>query len=184
MLSKAYQLEALKRAGINVSRLGCIMLDVKMPDVAAAVRARWAYQSTDPAHWWVSGVQDEGHVTLLYGLLPDLVDRAAVDEVLAGWVPPVVESTGFEVFPSPFPDEPYECVVARVDDSRLLDAHQRLSLLPHINTYPDYKAHVTLAYVKKGTAGRAIDALTHMLGGRIMFPPARLNYGNEIGRTG
>lgn len=180
-MSKAYQLDGLKRHGINVFELGCIMLDVTMPDLTEAIPESWAYTSTSPDHWWITGVQTEGHVTLLYGLIPSLVDRAAVDEVLDGWEPPAAWSNGLEVFRSPFEDEPYACIVARIHDQRLLDAHQRLSLLPHINTHPEYKAHVTLAYVHVDKEQKTVEAITHLLGGRLRFAPDRLNYGHQIG---
>lgn len=177
-MSKAYQLDALKRIGLDISGLGCVMLDVAMPDLSV-VDERWEYYSPSKQHWWVSGVQDEGHATLLYGLLPDLVDRQGVDEVLTGWEPPVLEASGLEVFGSPFPDEPYACIVARVAHPALLDAHQRLSLLPHINTYPDYKAHVTLTYVHQTDEQDALDELERLL--PIKFDPSGLNYGKAIG---
>lgn len=181
MMSRVYQIDALKRIGINVSELGCIMLDVELPDLSEAIPPGWAYRSDNPDRWWITGIQAEGHATLLYGLLPDLVDALAVDEVLEDWEQPTVESSGLDVFPSPFPDEPYSCIVARVDSPELLDAHQRLSLLPHINTHPEYKAHVTLAYVHRDYAGKAVEAITHILGGRIAFPSLGLNYGHQIG---
>lgn len=182
-MSRAYQLDALKRIGLAVSELGCIMLDVAMPDISEAIPPAWAYSSEDPAHWWITGVQTEGHVTLLYGLLPDLVDALAVDEVLADWELPTVESSGLDIFPSPFPDEPYACIVARVGSPELGDAHARLSLLPHINTYPEYKAHVTLAYVHRDYAAKAVAAITHIMGGQLRFTALGLNYGHQIGRT-
>lgn len=180
-MSRAYQLDALKRANINVSELGCVMLDVAMPNLSEVIPDEWAYHSASPDHWWITGVQTEGHVTLLYGLLPDLVDRAAVDEVLDGWEPQPVSTNHLEVFRSPFEDEPYACIVARsLADQRLLDAHARLSLLPHINTYPEYKAHVTLAYVHADKEQKAVDAITHLLGGQLRFDPKGLNYGDQI----
>lgn len=178
-MSRAYELSALKRAGINVSELGCVMLDVEIPDLTEAIPPQWGHTSSDPAHWWITGIQATGHVTLLYGLLPGLVDRAGVDEVLDRWEPPKdLEASGYEIFPSPFPDDPYDCVVARVDHPALRDAHSRLSLLPHINTHPEYKAHVTLAYVQQGKGKRTVGGLEQFLSRR--FPPAGLNYGHQI----
>lgn len=186
-MSRAYQLDALKRHNIKVSELGCVMLDVETPDLSDAIPEEWEYHSGDPAHWWIAGVQTEGHVTLLHGLLPDLVDRAGVDEVLDGWEPGPVHTQQLEVFRSPFPDEPYACIVARsLGDRRLLDAHARLSLLPHINTYPEYKAHVTLAYVHAEREEAALRELRRHFGARdihvpITFEPVGLNYGHAIG---
>jgi hypothetical protein len=34
----------------------------------------------------------------------------------------------------------------------LIDGHERLTLLPHIQTFSEYKPHLTLAYVEHDTA--------------------------------
>lgn len=185
MLS-AYDVEALRRYSVNPSKLGCVMLDVRMPDLSEVLPPEWAYTSPNPDHRWITGIQSEGHVTLLYGLLPFLVDRRGVDEVLAGWNPEQVCADELEVFSSPFPDEPYSCIVARDAGPApfLMNAHARLSLLPHINTFPEYKAHVTLAYVHREYTDDAVAALrkrfTRVGLFRVRFNPIGLNYGWEL----
>jgi len=102
------------------------------------------------------------HITLLYGLLPGVTQQHVID-VMQGWQPPAdLMHDWVERFPSPYgaddPDADYECLVARFDGqgsdnvSALADAHARLSLLPHIDTFPEFKPHATLAYVKSGAA--------------------------------
>lgn len=179
----AYKVKALQRRGLVVSRLGCVMQDVEPVDLSA-LPDEWCYTSPHPDRRWISGKQvGEAHVTLLYGLLDNAnTIREDVDEVLDGWEPGTISASDFEVFPSPFEDEPYSCIVARLDvTDNLLDAHARLSLLPHVNTYPTYKPHVTLAYVHKDHTGDALAALRERfeVDGilRIHFTPTRLNYG-------
>ena len=187
----AYQLNALRELGISVGDLGCIMLDVDSPTpIANVLPQAWAYRSSNPALGHVDGIQTEHHVTLLYGLLPQ-VRRAHVDEVLDGWTgqDAAVKTDMLDVFDSPLPDEPYSCIVARQSwgaGDEILDAHQRLSLLPHINTHPSYKAHVTLAYVHRDRKGDALTELRRAFGGSpestvIHFRPTGLNYGDVIG---
>lgn len=180
----AYGLRALQRRGIVVSRLGCVMLDVTGPHISRLLPALWLYSSTHPDRAWISGAQDQGHVTLLYGLLDNAhAIREDIDEVLDGWQMPaaLTGDPAVTVFPSPFEDEPYSCLVARIDAPELRDAHARLSLLPHIDTHPEYKPHVTLAYVHREyeqDAARLIEQELGCVKGGLDFTPTALNYGD------
>lgn len=181
----AYQVKALQRRGINVSALGCVMLDVESPDLSC-IPDEWCYTSAPPDRKWISGRQDEGHVTLLYGLLDNAnTIREDIDEVLDGWAPGVIRGDRLTVFPSPFPDEPYSCIVSElVLTPELRDAHARLSLLPHINTHPTYRAHVTLAYVHRDREADALAAIRRAFKARdvlvpMQFEPIGLNYGDK-----
>lgn len=198
-MKNAYQLDALPDLGIDVGQLGCIMLDVAHPErdgapplpipVKELLPNTWGYTSSNPALSHVNGIQTEHHITLLYGLLPQ-VRRRHVDEVLDGWtgLDVSVKTDTLDVFKSPIPDEPYACIVARqLSPSReIAEAHARLSLLPHINTHPQFKAHVTLAYVRLDRVEDALLELRRSFGARdsyvpILFRPKRLNYGDAIG---
>ena len=147
----AYEIQALKDMGIDLSRLGCVMLDVQIPDLTDVIPPEWRYSSANPARGWVNGLQTDGHVTLLYGLLSNAnAIRPAVDEVLL--------------------------------TRALRDAHARLSLLPHIDTHPTYRPHVTLAYVHRDRTEDAIYAIRRHYRARdvlvpITFDVVGLNYG-------
>ena len=181
----AYEVQALKGMGIDLSRLGCVMLDVQIPDLTDVIPPEWRYSSPNPARGWVNGLQTEGHVTLLHGLLSNAnAIRPAVDEVLQGWEPgKTIEGDQITVFPSPWEDEPYSCIVSEGVLTRALrDAHARLSLLPHIDTHPTYRPHVTLAYVHRDRTEDAIYAIRRHYRARdvlvpITFDVVGLNYG-------
>ena len=186
MSLNADTVRALKDLGIDVSKLGCVMLDVDTPDLSGVIPDEWCYSSPHPDRHWVSGRQKEGHVTLLYGLLQSAHDiRPAVDEVLDGWEPGRIVGAELTVFPSPWEDEPYSCIVSELTlTPELRDAHARLSLLPHINTHPTYRAHVTLAYVHKDRERDAVTALRRHFRARdtyvpVDFAPIGLNYGRK-----
>ena len=186
MSMNAHGVRALKDMGIDPGKLGCVMLDVAMPDLSGVIPDEWCYASPRPDRFWVSGRQAEGHVTLLHGLLSHATDiRPAIDEVLDGWEPGPVEGCVVTVFPSPWDDEPYSCIVSElVLTPELRDAHARLSLLPHIDTYPTYRAHVTLAYVHKDREQDAVAAIRRHFKARdiycpIAFEPRGLNYGSK-----
>ena len=146
-----------ERLGVDTSRLGCVMLDCDVLDTRGHVAdALW---SDGVLPWGASASEprEEAHVTLLYGLLqPAPVWRDEIAEVLDGWTPPdVVTVSAFAVWPQ----DAYDCVVGLIRDApdyQLTKAHDRLSKLPHINTYP-YQPHVTIGYARPGL-GRYVVA--------------------------
>lgn len=177
----AYEVKSLKSLGIEVGKLGCVMLTVEKIPVADWLPPEWAYHAMRPELAHVDGLNSGDHVTLLYGLLQNAnAVRFAVDEVLTGWDCPEIELGAIDVFPSPFADEPYSCIVARVNDyeKKLWDAHTRLSLLPHINTFPEYKPHLTLGYVKSGRVDDAVQTLRPLVE-RRWLQVIGLDYGRE-----
>lgn len=161
MTESAHRFPDLHAAlGIDLSKLGCIMATVEPIPVTALVDLAGAGTEADLVStrgrrddlWWIDGAvgEQKAHVTLLYGLLETgPVWRAHVDELLADVDLDAVTVDRVDVFDSPYPDEPYKCVVAKIAlTPQLALAHARLSYLPHVNTFPDYTAHVTLAYVR------------------------------------
>lgn len=135
------------RMGIDLRELGCLMLNTESP-VASMGEAK-PFVSPDPKKFWVKGILDHWHVTVRYGFLQGVAAND-VDDVLADFdVPAELKVTGTEIFPSPYKDEVYECLVARVEDPRLVAMNTALSVLPNVNTFPEFKAHITIGYFEK-----------------------------------
>lgn len=134
--------------GIDTGNLGCVMIATDPLVISDIIDEEDYYYSTE--HKYINGnvSEDVPHVTLLYGLMrsgPELKKHIA--SVLAGWSYPdiLIDSVGF-FYGS---NSEYVTIIAFVNvTDQLLEGHQRLSLLPHINTFGSYKAHITLAYVK------------------------------------
>ena len=158
----------LKNIGIKVNELGCVMLPTEPFDLFgegrdALLHPEDLYVSDNPEKFWVNGdVSEKAHITLLYGFLtPAYKQTENVDAVLKDWTRPeylIPENITF--FPSPDKDEPnYAAIVVKVEDPHLEEAHQRLSYLPHVNTFPVYTAHMTLAYVKLEAAVKWMEVL-------------------------
>lgn len=145
-------IEMYSEMGINVDKLGCIMLNVD-GSIFKKPEEEILYYTKHPDRFWINGfvAGKVPHVTLLYGLLESGVkNKAYVDKVLEGWDIENVTINDIGYFDSPYPDEPYYCIVAHINvDNLLFEGHSRLELLPHINTFLTYKPHITIAYIKK-----------------------------------
>lgn len=185
--------QVYKKLGITVSDLGCIMLDVEPFDIVSLVEngENDLFYGDIPDLKYAQGAvaEESAHVTLLYGLLESGQKwKSQVDAVLDGWNPPLlsVESVGF--FPSNIEGQDYSAIIGHIEvTDALLEGNQRLQLLPHVNTFPGYKPHVTLAYIKNGPSGvewtdtarnKWIETLQKEFKGKT-FRVTRINYGDD-----
>lgn len=135
---------------INLNRLGCAMIRTESPlDRELPVLDEWLYSSDDPDTPWVDGLVEHHHTTVRYGFLPMVEEKHVWDIVSRSRYPYRLMVTHIEAF-RPEPEKNYECVVARVDSDELREVNQQLSILPNINTYPEYKPHITIGYFKRG----------------------------------
>lgn len=159
--------EVYKWLGLNLNTLGCVMLDLEpLPSMYSVV---WEgsgvalYYSKNKERFWIDGwVCDKiPHITLLYGLLETAKNyESHIEKVLADWKLDEVEIDQIGYFNSPYPDEPYYCIVAHIKVSdELLEGHQRLEFLPHVNTFAGYKPHMTIAYIDKNQGEEYRDRL-------------------------
>lgn len=173
--------------GINLDKLGCIMLDMEPIDVqmkhGIPMNADDLYYTNNPERKWINGwvVGDVAHITLLYGLMENgHTWKKYVDAVLKDWKLDKAEIDHFSYFHSPYQDEEYYCIVAHMKiTDKLMEGHDRLQFLPHINTFPGYKAHMTICYIKKDDVLRdnLLAKLTEMWSGKTLKVKPELNYG-------
>lgn len=145
-----------KSLGIDINKLGCVMLDLVDPidmPLSYTFEPESFYTAKNEAHFWINGYAGDKnpHMTLLYGLLTPAYEQADnIATVLEDWSLPTVKVKEIGYFPSTMPDEEYFCIIAMIEVTpKLLEGSQRLEFLPHINTFTEYKPHVTLAYIRK-----------------------------------
>ncbi|MFJ3393940.1 2'-5' RNA ligase family protein [Leifsonia aquatica] len=163
-------------------KLGCIMLDLEPIPVTSMLPAdtTYFYGDDDQNLWYARGpVAEKGaHATLLYGLTPDehagVRERESVDELLAGLDLSSVTIADIGHFPGQF-GLPYACIIAHVTSPDLIEANRRLRFLPHVDTFLEYRPHVTLAYVHEGDRETTIPALQSLVGATL--PATGINYG-------
>lgn len=185
--------------GVNYRNLGCVMLDVEPIPIEQIVPAGYEDQLWfSPKEFpWAQGAvgANTGHVTLKYGFLtPPSEQEDHVYHVLGNVIEriPTVRISHVGVFKSPKRDtDPYACIVGHVDAGfseedlppgaalhPLREANLRLSMLPHIDSYASYRAHVTLAYVHEDHAEEWRSRLNAAFAGRELRVTG-LNLGDD-----
>ena len=121
------------------------------PDLAAHVLSF----PIDPKH--LIEREDEPHCTLKFGLQGDHADTK---EALKGELPAKFRIGATSLFRNPDADV-LKLDVTSTDLHRL---HRKLNRLPHDDSHPDYKPHVTIATLRPGTgryySGKTVRRLT------------------------
>lgn len=163
-------------------KLGCIMMGLEPLKVGDLIQEEDLYYAKDNDLFWIDGLTGEKvpHVTLLFGLMQSgQTWKPYVDKALEGWSLSTVEIDNVSYFDSPYETEPYYCLVAKlVVSSQLADANARLRKLPHIDYYPSYIPHSTIAYIKKNDSLR--DEILYALNNRFAgkkIKTTELDYG-------
>ncbi len=176
--------DVYEQLGIDTTELGCIMLDTDKLVVSDLIPEEDLYYAQDKEkHQYVNGIVSETvpHVTVLYGLMDSGEKwKEQVDEVLDGWMPKSVTISNVTAFESIYDDEAYYCLVAELElTPELLEGNARLRMLPHIDTFPTYRAHISLAYIKHDESVR--DELLYALNNKFtgnQVKVSSINYGD------
>lgn len=180
--------EIYKEEGININDLGCVMLEtesIPKPKMYDLEIPEAFYEAKHKDHYWIRGwVGDKPHVSLLYGLLTPAYEQPEnIEKVLKGWELPEVTIKEVGYFESPDDmDEEYYCIIGLIEVTpKLKEAMERLSFLPHINTFAGYKPHVTIAYVKKDEKlrDRIVSDLTKLYAGKTLKTEPELDLGSK-----
>ncbi len=175
-----------KDLNIDLSKLGCVMLDVdpiyNNTDVDDEeysrfyyVEPKYLYYAKNKDKFWINGwvAEETPHMTLLYGLMKEAEEyKDQIKELLKDWNCKSVQIEDIDSFDSPYEDEEYYCIVAKLKlTDNIIEGHNRMQLLPHIDTYSEYKPHVTICYIQKNDKLRdeIIKDLKETLVGRRLY---------------
>lgn len=129
---------------------GCVMLGIKVP------KEKWdMYQDfiddEDVYEGDKFGREDDPHITLLYGL-HDTVQDDEVSDLVKKWTPVEVKLSKVGMFES----SEYDVIKFEFNNKELKKYNKQLvDNVEFTTSYPDYHAHMTIAYVKSGK-GKAI----------------------------
>lgn len=163
---------------IDMDELGCIMVDtVKIP-VTQFVKNFKEEELFEQERYDQGSVVGETkpHVTLLFGLLENGNKwKNKVDMLLEGWELPTVTIESVSYFDT---GDSYAVIALLERTPELVDGHERLTLLPHINTFSEYHPHITLAYIKKeADVDKWVSSLNRKYKGQKVATTG-LNYGD------
>lgn len=124
-------------------KYGCAL--ALIPEPYASQIQGWARDVIWDSHLGPGGREDETHVTVKYGFTDD--DEAtylAVRALLVRHGPILVRFASVSVFP-----DSGDGVVLKIDieSPELHELHEELSSLPNADKWPEYRPHVTVAYL-------------------------------------
>jgi len=183
--------EVYEMLGINLSKLGCIMLDTEPIETNYWVYMQDGvtpyfpeYKAKNKERFWIDGyvAGKTPHLTLMYGFLNEAKSyQKHIEILLKDWKCEDVEIEDISYFNSPYEDEEYYCVVAKVKQTpELIEGNERMKFLPHLNTFMGYKPHITIAYIIKDDSIRDhfIEHLKKELVGKKLKVTG-INYGGN-----
>jgi len=143
----------LKENSEGIYEYGCVMLYFDFPELGKIqeyIDKEDIYEDPeDPSY----GLEDEPHITLLYGLHND-VSLEQVKKIIDNFTFENIEI----VSPSLFENEKYDVLKFEVADAELLnDINKDLRTLPYTSKFDDYKAHMTIGYIQPGIGQKYVD---------------------------
>jgi len=160
-MKNAHEFEGLYDDLFDFPKAGYVMIDVATPfdqGVPDSVKAL-EYVSPNPDMYWMKGLTNRWHVTAR-GPLDPRVRQSHCKQVLeAVELPKYLTLGDIAVFPSPYPEEQYDCIVMHVEDDALFEINAQLAVLPGVQTYIPYLPHITLGYFQSGHTDFLTDTL-------------------------
>lgn len=137
---------------------------VNLPEGIANKTREWATRIPEKA-LAEDGREAQPHVTVKYGLHDD--DPAAAINALAGEGPIKITFGAISLFKGKTPEDPDVLKV----DIKSPDLHRlngKIAGLPHTDTFPKYRPHLTLAYVKRGTGDKYAGKIVPGVSGKTI----------------
>lgn len=143
------------KESINGHKYGCVMVEIPVSnwnEITSSIDPEDIFhgdENDDP-----KGIQENPHVTILYGLHDDVTPEMvkSVFENYSGDINIKVDGVG--IFEK---NDKFDVVKFNViPDGALQHLHDELSKFPNSDQFPDYKPHITIAYVKKGTGKKYV----------------------------
>lgn len=166
--------------GFDTPDLECVMLDLGPLQVKSPFGAAWQekelFYGKHPKLKYAQGAvaEKEAHVTLLFGIHPSETYVDDVMTALGDWQPDDVYIQEVSFFPSNVEGEDYTVIVGKVlPTANLLLARKRLETLDYTDSFPEYKPHVTLAYIKGSKPKRIqrwVNTLNAYYRNRVLTP--------------
>lgn len=139
---------------LETYKFGCVLLELEIPqwnDIISKIDKQDVYEPS-PSY----GIETDPHLTILYGLHSD-IDESKVVEIINKYKYSDfhINTLGISNFKNPG----FDVVKIEVEKNDILQSfHEELSELPNSNEFPEYKPHITIAFVNSGTSTKYLDS--------------------------
>ena len=165
----------VKKNNDSQKKHGCLMLYFDIPNWN---NIKDIISSEDLYNEEGYGVENEPHVTLLYGFHDDESEVSDIKKSIKKHSnsPIPVQAKGISLFENE--NSPYDVVKFDIDGGVLHKINKELKNYPHTNNFPDYHPHMTIAYVKKGEGkkyAKLFDKPLNLTGGKIVYSDGNKN---------
>jgi len=132
---------------------GCVMAYLNIPDwesLTSYIDEEDLYKPENKRF----GLETEPHLTVLYGLHSDVNDEDVLN-VFKGVKSSDIQLDilGIDIFEN----KQFDVVKMNVKSETLNHLNAELRKLPHTSDYPDYKPHITIAYLLPGMGKKYIE---------------------------
>lgn len=131
---------------------GCVMLYFDFPEITNIhdmINPDDVYYEEGDRTY---GLEDEPHITLLYGLHKEVTDQE-IEDVLSNFT--FGECKVFNA--SLFQNKDYDVLKFDVTGQGLYSANNMLKELPHTSNFPNYHPHMTIGYLKPGEGEKYVE---------------------------
>lgn len=154
---------------------GCLMVFVHNPIqefLLSKIDSEDIYIDPDDP---IFGLEKDAHVTVLYGF-PKQEDPSRIFDIAGLVKKPEVLLTKI----SHFNNDKYDVLKFDVKSPQIVSAHFRIKDLIKVDTdYPDFHPHLTIAYLKKGTASKYEELFGSIQ--NLIVDPTKLVLNNTMG---
>lgn len=142
------------KESINGYSYGCVMVEVPVKNWEALTQIIDIDDIYEERGDSTYGIQKNPHLTLLYGLHENVTNEQ-VKKVFDDFDENInIEIEGVDIFEN----TKFDVVKFNIKKTNTLqNLFNKLSELPNSNEYPDYKPHITIAYVKSGTGKKYVN---------------------------
>ncbi len=126
-------------------------LKEQIKDIQSKIDKDLLYEGEDEEGWVEGGLQKLFHSTILYGVNPK--DKNAISNIVKEMNEKrEIKATTADIEYFDHEDKGYSAMVLRIDSDGLKKLHDRLkSEFENKDKYPEYKSHITIAYLKPNT---------------------------------
>lgn len=161
-----------------MEKYGFLMLDFTTPEIIrrlqGKIKENELYLEDDPEHNWSYGIEGDTHVTLA----PCLDNDADLDRLKALLAP--IDSYNVMLGDiSMFECGDYDVLKCKAVCDELYETYDRISSEFEIHSeYKEYNPHVTVAYMKKGCAGKYLEPF---LAEQVFLTPVEFSWGYYVG---